>query len=377
MATITYLTKIQFDFGAVQLLAAEMAELGMTRPLLVTDKGVRAVGLLDKVMEHLPEKCPAEIFDATPENPTEVAMTVALAQYREAGCDGLIGIGGGSSMDLAKAIALMATHPGELSEYMSIMGGAPKITAAMAPVIAIPTTAGTGSEVGRGAIMILNDGRKLGFGSPHVIPKVAICDPELTFSMPKMLTAGTGMDAFAHCFETFCGSAINPPADAIATDGLGRAIRFIEQAVADGSDPEARWQMMMASMEGAMAFQKGLGAVHGMSHPLGSIQDPILHHGTLNAVCLPAVIRYNADAVGDKYEWIKQIWGLPATADLAEEVAALNARLGLPANLREMGLDEAMIEPLIPHAMADHTTATNPKALTADDYRALFLETLG
>ncbi len=377
MATITYLTKIQFDFGAVQLLAAEMAELGMTRPLLVTDKGVRAVGLLDKVMEHLPEKCPAEIFDATPENPTEAAMTVALTQYREAGCDGLIGIGGGSSMDLAKAIALMATHPGELSEYMSIMGGAPKITAAMAPVIAIPTTAGTGSEVGRGAIMILNDGRKLGLSSPHVIPKVAICDPELTFSMPKILTAGTGMDAFAHCFETFCGSAINPPADAIATDGLGRAIRFIEQAVADGSDPEARWQMMMASMEGAMAFQKGLGAVHGMSHPLGSIQDPILHHGTLNAVCLPAVIRYNADAVGDKYEWVKQIWGLPATADLAEEVAALNARLGLPANLREMGLDEAMIEPLIPHAMADHTTATNPKALTADDYRALFLETLG
>ena len=377
MATITYLTKIQFDFGAVQLLAGEMAELGMTRPLLVTDKGVRTVGLLDKVMEHLPKQCPAEIFDATPENPTEAAMTVALAQYREAGCDGLIGVGGGSSMDLAKAIALMATHPGELSEYMSIMGGAPKITVAMAPVIAIPTTAGTGSEVGRGAIIILDDGRKLGFGSPHVIPKVAICDPELTFSMPKMLTAGTGMDAFAHCFETFCGSAINPSADAIATDGLGRAIRFIEQAVADGSDPEACWQMMTASMEGAMAFQKGLGAVHGMSHPLGSIQDPILHHGTLNAVCLPAVIRYNADAVGDKYGWVKQIWGLPANVDLADEVAALNARLGLPADLREMGLDEAMIEPLIPHAVADHTTATNPKPLTADDYRALFMETLG
>jgi hypothetical protein len=349
----------------------------MIRPLLVTDKGVRAVGLLDKVMAQLPEKCPVEIFDGTPENPTEAAMTLALAQYREAGCDGLIGVGGGSSMDLAKAIALMATHPGELSEYMAIMGGAPKITAAMAPVIAIPTTAGTGSEVGRGAIMILNDGRKLGFGSPHVIPKVALCDPELTFSMPKMLTAGTGMDAFAHCFETFCASAINPPADAIATDGLGRAIRFIEQAVADGGNEEARWQMMMASMEGAMAFQKGLGAVHGMSHPLGSIQDPILHHGTLNAVCLPAVIRYNADAVGDKYQWVKQIWGLPANADLADEVAALNARLGLPANLREMGVDEAMIEPLIPHAVADHTTATNPKPLTADDYRGLFLETLG
>ncbi|MDP6871911.1 MAG: iron-containing alcohol dehydrogenase [Alphaproteobacteria bacterium] len=377
MATITYLTKIQFEFGAVQLLASEMAELGMSRPLLVTDKGIRAAGLLDRVMEQLPNQCPAEIFDGTPENPTEAAMTAALAQYREADCDGVIGIGGGSSMDLAKAIALMATHPGELSEYMMIMGGAPKITDAIAPVIAIPTTAGTGSEVGRGAIMILNDGRKLGFGSPHVIPKVALCDPELTFSMPKMLTAGTGMDAFAHCFETFCASAINPPADAIATDGLGRAIRFIEQAVADGSDKEARWQMMMASMEGAMAFQKGLGAVHGMSHPLGSIKDPVLHHGTLNAVCLPAVIRYNADAVGDKYDWVKRIWGLPDNANLAEEVAALNARLGLPANLREMGVDEAMVEPLIPHAVADHTTASNPRPLAAADYQALFTETLG
>ncbi|MDP6692067.1 MAG: iron-containing alcohol dehydrogenase [Alphaproteobacteria bacterium] len=377
MATITYLTKIQFEFGAVQLLASEMAELGMSRPLLVTDKGIRAAGLLDRVMEQLPNQCPAEIFDGTPENPTEAAMTAALAQYREADCDGVIGIGGGSSMDLAKAIALMATHPGELSEYMMIMGGAPKITDAIAPVIAIPTTAGTGSEVGRGAIMILNDGRKLGFGSPHVIPKVALCDPELTFSMPKMLTAGTGMDAFAHCFETFCASAINPPADAIATDGLGRAIRFIEQAVADGSDKEARWQMMMASMEGAMAFQKGLGAVHGMSHPLGSIKDPVLHHGTLNAVCLPAVIRYNADAVGDKYDWVKRIWGLPDNANLAEEVAALNARLGLPANLREMGVDEAMVEPLIPHAVADHTTASNPRPLAAADYQALFKETLG
>ncbi|MBT5899121.1 MAG: iron-containing alcohol dehydrogenase [Rhodospirillaceae bacterium] len=377
MATITYLTKIQFDFGAVQLLADEMAELGISRPLFVTDKGVRAAGLLDQVMEHLADNSAAEIFDGTPENPTEAAMTLALEQYRGAGCDGVIGVGGGSSMDLAKAVALMATHPGELSEYMMILGGAPKITAAIAPVIAIPTTAGTGSEVGRGAIMILNDGRKLGFGSPHVIPKVALCDPDLTFSMPMMLTAGTGMDAFAHCFETFCAPAINPPADAIATDGLGRALRFVEQAVADGSNQEARWQMMMASMEGAMAFQKGLGAVHGMSHPLGSIQDPILHHGTLNAVCLPAVIRYNEEFVGDKFSWVKQIWGLPPKADLADEVAALNARLGLPANLREMGVTEAMIEPLIPHAVADHTTASNPRPLSAEDYRALFLEALG
>ncbi|MFP6747883.1 MAG: iron-containing alcohol dehydrogenase [Alphaproteobacteria bacterium] len=377
MTTITYLTKIQFDFGAVRLLAAEMAELGISRPLIVTDKGVRAAGLLDQVIEQLADAGRSETFDRTPENPTEAAMGEALEQYRAACCDGVIGLGGGSSMDLAKAVALMATHPGELSEYMVILGGGPKITGAVAPVIAIPTTAGTGSEVGRGAIMILNDGRKLAFGSPHVIPKVALCDPDLTISMPKMLTAGTGMDAFAHCFETFCAPAINPPADAIATDGLGRALRFVERAVADGGDREARWQMMMASMEGAMAFQKGLGAVHGMSHPLGSIADPILHHGTLNAVCLPAVIRFNAEFVGDKYAKVRQIWGLPPEAELAEEVAALNARLGLPANLREMDVTEDMIEPLIPHAVADHTTATNPRPLSAEDYRTLFLEALG
>ena len=377
MATITYLTKVQFDFGALGLLAEELRLLGISRPLIVTDGGIVAAGLFDRVKAELPDPAAAALFDGTPENPTEEAMDAALEAWREAGCDGVIGLGGGSSMDLAKAVALMATHPGNLADYMAILGGAPKITAKIAPVVAIPTTAGTGSEVGRGAVMILKDGRKLALLSPHLLPRVSICDPELTLGLPPRLTAGTGMDAFAHNFETFCAPAVNPPADAIALDGFTRVVRHIERAVADGSDREARWQMMMGAMEGAMAFQKGLGAVHGMSHPLGSLKQLRLHHGTLNAVCLPTVIRYNAGHVGDRYERLKQAWGLPASADLAEAVAALNTRLGLPASLREMGVDEAMIEPLVPAAVADHTTATNPRPLDADDYRRLFLETLG
>lgn len=376
MATITYLTKIQFDYGAVSLLADEMPALGLSRPLIITDKGVIAAGLLTPVEAALPPGTVFSIFEDTPENPTEAATMVALEQYRRENCDCLIGLGGGSSMDLAKGVALMATHPGTLAEYMAVLGGAPKITAAVAPVIAIPTTSGTGSEVGRGAVIILADGRKLALLSPHLLPKLAICDPELTLGLPAQLTAGTGMDAFAHCFETFCAPAVNPPAEAIALDGFTRAVRYLERAYQDGSDREARWNMMMAAMEGAMAFQKGLGAVHGMSHPLGALPDLRLHHGTLNALCLPAVIEFNAGAVGDKYDRLKAAWGLSGSADLAQEVRRLNERLGLPRGLAAMGVQESDIDKLVPQAMADHTTATNPRPLTPDDYRALFQATM-
>jgi len=376
VATITYLTKIQFDYGAVSLLADEMPALGLSRPLIITDKGVIAAGLLTPVEAALPPGTVFSIFEDTPENPTEAATMAALEQYRRENCDCLIGLGGGSSMDLAKGVALMATHPGTLAEYMAVLGGAPKITAAVAPVIAIPTTSGTGSEVGRGAVIILADGRKLALLSPHLLPKLAICDPELTLGLPAQLTAGTGMDAFAHCFETFCAPAVNPPAEAIALDGFTRAVRYLERAYQDGSDREARWNMMMAAMEGAMAFQKGLGAVHGMSHPLGALPDLRLHHGTLNALCLPAVIEFNAGAVGDKYDRLKAAWGLSGSADLAQEVRRLNERLGLPSGLAAMGVQESDIDKLVPQAMADHTTATNPRPLTPDDYRALFQATM-
>lgn len=377
MALITYLTRIQFDFGAVRLLKDELPALDVHRPLIVTDPGVVKAGIVQRVLDRLPPGAEGVVWDGTPENPTEEAMDAALAVWRERGCDGVIGVGGGSSMDLAKAIALMATHLGALKDYMAILGGAPKITGKIAPVVAIPTTAGTGSEVGRGAVMILKDGRKLALLSPHLLPKLAICDPELTLGLPAKLTAGTGMDAFAHCVETFIAPSINPPAEAIALDGFGHVVNWIERAVADGGNKEARWHMMMGAMEGAMAFQKGLGAVHGMSHPLGSLKALKLHHGTLNAICLPPVLRYNAAHVGDKMNRLAEAWGLPKGADVADEVARLNARLGIPGNLRELGVTWDMIEPLIPQAVADHTTATNPRPLTGQDYQVLFREALG
>jgi 4-hydroxybutyrate dehydrogenase len=236
---------------------------------------------------------PHVVFDGTPSNPTEAAVRQAVAVYQRERCDGLIAVGGGSSIDLAKGLAIAATHEGPLKTYATIEGGSLKISDRVAPIIAVPTTAGTGSEVARGAILIVDDGRKLGFHSWHLMPKAALLDPALTLGLPPMLTAATGMDAIAHCMETFMAPAVNPPADGIALDGLARGWAHIERATRDGQDRDARWNMMSASMQGAMAFQKGLGCVHSLSHSLGGV-NPRLHHGTLNAMFLPAVVRFNA-----------------------------------------------------------------------------------
>ena len=375
MALINYLTRIQFDFGTVALLPDELHALDVSRPLIVTDEGVAAAGLVGPVKADLPSATP--VFHDTPPNPTEDAVEAALAVYRDAGCDGLVALGGGSSIDLAKGVALTATHDAPLEQYAAILGGMEKITAAVAPLVAIPTTAGTGSEVGRGALITLRDGRKLAFIAPHMIPKVAICDPELTLGLPAGLTAATGMDALTHCIETFLSPRDNVPADAIAIDGAGRAMKWIEKAVADGADRDARRHMMMASLQGGLTFQKGLGAVHAMSHPLGGLKDPVLHHGTLNAVILPAVLRFNAGHVGDKYERLSAAMGLPAGTDLAEAIEALNRRLGMPANLREMGVSDEVIPRMLEGAVADHSTASNPRPVDAAGYEALFAAAMG
>jgi 4-hydroxybutyrate dehydrogenase len=375
MALIQYLTRIQFDFGALALLPAELELLGVKRPLLVTDPGIRASDLFGRVAEKLPSG--HRVYDKTPANPSESAVLDALRLYREAGCDGLVAVGGGSAMDLAKGVRLLATHAEPLVQYAFIENGAAKIKPTMPPLAAIPTTAGTGSEVGRGAVIIMRDGRKLGIGSPHLIPSVAICDPELTLGLPPGLTAGTGMDAIAHCIETFIAPANNPPAEAIALDGLRRASRHIERAVANGGDREARWNMMMAAMEGAMAFQKGLGAVHALSHPLGSLEDLKLHHGTLNAIFLPPVLRFNRPSIGDKWERLGEAMGLAPGADVADAVAALNARLGLPSSLRAMGVPEQVLPAMAEAATCDHCNPTNPRKASKDDYLAMLRAVMG
>jgi 4-hydroxybutyrate dehydrogenase len=373
MSTILYLTQIQFEFGAVRQLAAECERVGIQRPLVVTDAGVRAAGVLQKALDGL-AGLPVTVFDQTPANPTEAAVRAAHEVWQAAGCDGLIAVGGGSSIDLAKGLAIMATHPDPLTTYATIEGGSPKITAAAAPLIAVPTTAGTGSEVARGAIVIVDDGRKLGFHSWHLMPKAAICDPELTLGLPPALTAATGMDAIAHCMETFMAPAFNPPADGIALDGLERAWAHIERATRDGSDREARLNMMSASMQGAMAFQKGLGAVHSLSHSLGGV-NPKLHHGTLNAMFLPAVIQFNAGAESIQKERrlarMAHAMGLASEADIPQAIRDMNARLGLPTGLAAMGVQREWFDRIISGAMADHCHKTNPRVATAEEYRAI------
>ncbi|NOJ99195.1 iron-containing alcohol dehydrogenase, partial [Corallococcus coralloides] len=219
----------------------------------------------------------------------------------------------------AKAVAVSARHPGPLRQFALIEGGLARITPATVPIVAIPTTAGTGSEVGRGAIIILDDGRKVGIISPHVIPKVALCDPALTVGLPPGLTAATGMDAVAHCIETFLAPGFNPPAEGIALDGLRRAWKHIGRAFHEPGNLDARSNMMSASLQGALAFQKGLGCVHSLSHSLGGI-NPRLHHGTLNAVFLPAVVRFNAqdEAVrrDRRLERMAQAMGLASAGDI-------------------------------------------------------------
>jgi 4-hydroxybutyrate dehydrogenase len=373
MAFIYYVTQIQFDFGAVKLLQQECERVGIARPLVVTDAGVKAAGVLQKALDALPG-LPVAVFDQTPSNPTEAAVRAAVEVYKANRCDGLIAVGGGSAIDCAKGVAIAATHEGPLTLYATIEGGSPRITDRVAPLIAVPTTSGTGSEVARGAILIVDDHRKLGFHSWHLVPKTAICDPELTLGLPPKLTAATGMDAIAHCMETFMSAAINPPADGIALDGLERGWANIERATRNGGDREARFNLMSASMEGAMAFQKGLGCVHSLSHSLGGV-DPRLHHGTLNAMFLPAVVRFNAQAESvqkdRRLERMAHAMGLGSGGDVAQAIKDMNARLDLPNGLAAMGVRRDQFDAVIKGALADHCHKTNPRIASVQDYQEM------
>lgn len=362
MALITYLTRIEFDEGAVARLPAILEGLKVARPLIVTDRGLVATGLIDRVLGLFASR-PA-VFSETPANPTEEAVIAALAAYRDGICDGIVAVGGGSSIDLAKAVRLLTGHEGPLAQYTAVEGGAARIHGNICPLVAVPTTSGTGSEVGRAAVIITKEGRKLGIISPHMLPSVALCDPELTLGLPPGLTAATGMDAISHCLETYMAPAVNPPADAIAIDGLKRGFGAIRTAVANGSDRKARWEMMMCALEGAMAFQKGLGAVHALTHPLGAIRELNLHHGTLNAVLMPAVLAFNRPVIGEKWDVLADILGGEPDTVIRE----LSASIGLPSGLSAMGVTEAMMEQVSGEALKDHCHATNPRLATREDY---------
>ncbi len=377
MPVINFLTTCIFDSGAVSKLKKTADGLKITRPFIVTDQGIKAAGLLDKITDALGMPT-ADIFDETVPNPTEAQAKVAAARYKESGADGIIALGGGSSMDMAKIVGLLHTHDKPLETYAAVSGGAKHI-GKIPPLIAIPTTSGTGSEVSVGAVVILENGRKETIVSPNLIPATAICDPDLTLGLPQHLTAATGMDAVTHCIEAVLAPSINPPAEGIGYDGVTRALGggWLQRAVTDGSDADARWNMMMASYEGALAFVKGLGGVHALSHAAGRLEEKRLHHGTLNAVFLPHILRYHHGAADAKYGRLRIAMGLGGNADLADAIQTLNSDLGIPDNLKAMGLGLEDQQGIVDYALKDLAHFGNPKAMGADDYAKVYEVALG
>ena len=374
---LNYFNKPHFDNGAIEQISDILKAHGIKNPLICTDPGLSSIGMTDKLRNLLSNELSPTFYEETPANPTEKAVNEALDLYKTNNCDGVVGFGGGSSMDLGKAVALMANHEGNVVDYSLNEGGFGKIGKTM-PMIAIPTTSGTGSEVSVGSVIIMDDGRKLILASQHLIPDAAICDPELTIGLPPILTAGAGMDALTHCIEAIMSPINDPPAEAVGLDGVEKIIReeSLIKACEDGQDKEARWNMMMASTEGAMAFAKGLGAVHSMSHAAGANQELRLHHGTLNGVILPTILRFNKNHVGDKYSRICRAMGKKESTDLADEIEKLNEKIGLPSGLAEMGITEDMIPGLAAHSITDPSNATTPRLPSADEWEKLFLEAM-
>jgi len=378
MPVMTFLTTCHFDFGALKQLGPALTAQGVTRPFVVTDQGIKGAGLLDKAIAAIGAD-PAGVYADTPSNPTESAARDAAAMYKESGADGIVALGGGSSMDMGKAVGLMATHEGPWEKYGGTQRGT-KLIGKIPPLVAIPTTAGTGSEVSVGFVLILDNGRKETFVSPKLIPSVAICDPELTLGLPPGLTAATGMDAMTHCIEAILSPVVNPPAEGIGLDGVWRGIGQdnLERAVEDGSDRDARWHVMMASYEGALAFVKGLGAVHGLSHALGRIKELKLHHGTLNAVILPHSLSMIQEAGGasEKFARLRQAMGLGPNGDVADAIADLNARIGIPKSLSAIGVTAAHYAPSAEYALSDLATMSNAIKFGAGEYETLFERSL-
>lgn len=372
VATFTFPTRILFGPGACKELPKELARLNVKRPLVVTDPGLDASGIVTEVVGSVDDSV---IFYGVHANPTEADVISALDIYRDGDCDGVIGLGGGSPIDAAKAVRLLATHPGRLTDYDLTTGGLDRITPDLPPMIALPTTAGTGSEVGRGAlIQIPQTGRKTIVLSPHLLPSVAVCDPTLTLGLPAVLTAGTGMDAFTHCVESYLSTTDHPICDGIALEGLKYVARGLESAVLDGRDAEARRSLMMGALMGGISFSKGLGVVHSLSHALGG--EGRVHHGTLNAILLPHALRFNREVAADRMTEIASRLGLGRNGEGPSHLIMLTelllARLPLPKRLGQVeGLHRHRIGEYARLAMLDHCHRTNPRPCTLSDFEAM------
>ncbi|WP_050602959.1 iron-containing alcohol dehydrogenase [Ruegeria sp. 6PALISEP08] len=370
----SYPTAIKFGAGRIKELPEACAAAGMKKPLLVTDKGLADLPITAATLDIMEAAGLGRgLFSNVDPNPNEKNLDAGVAAYNAGGHDGVIAFGGGSGLDLGKMVAFMAGQTRPVWDFEDIGDWWTRADAeVIAPIIAVPTTAGTGSEVGRASVITNSEthAKKIIF-HPKVLPTVVICDPELTVGMPKFITAGTGLDAFAHCVEAYSSPHYHPMSQGIALEGMRLVKEYLPRAYANGTDIEARAQMMSAAAMGATAFQKGLGAIHAMSHPIGAVFNT--HHGTTNAVCMPAVLEFNAPAIADRFQQAASYLGIDGGFDgFRAFVQEFNDSLGIPRTLSDLGVTEAAIPELVEGAIIDPSCGGNPIELTKENLTQLF-----
>ncbi len=373
-ANWSYPTAIRFGAGRITELPGACAEAGITRPLLVTDRGLAALPITAQALDILDAAgLGRAIFAQVDPNPSELNLAAGIKAYADGGHDGVIAFGGGSGLDLGKMVAFMAGQTRPVWDFEDIGDWWTRADAdAIAPIVAVPTTAGTGSEVGRASVLTNSDThvKKIIF-HPKVLPTVVIADPELTVGMPAAITAGTGMDAFAHCLEAYCSPHYHPMSQGIALEGLRLVNTYLPRAYRDGTDIEARAHMMSAAAMGAVAFQKGLGAIHALSHPVGAVYNT--HHGTTNAAVMLPVLRFNRPAVEGRLAKAAAYLGIEGGYEgFCARVEALNAEFGIPQGLAAMGVEATRLDDLTAMALDDPSTGGNPIPMTAQNTRQLF-----
>ena len=376
VANWSYPTAVKLGGGRIKELAEACKSLGMRKPLLVTDRGLASMAITQNALDILDAAgLGRAIFADVDPNPNEKNLGAGVKAFRDGGHDGVVAFGGGSGLDLGKAVAFMVGQTRPVWDFEDIGDWWTRAkTDGIAPIVAVPTTAGTGSEVGRASVITNSEThvKKIIF-HPKFLPGVVIADPELTVGMPKVITAGTGMDAFAHCLEAYCSPFYHPMSQGIALEGMRLVKEFLPRAYSDGTDIEARTNMMAAAAMGAVAFQKGLGAIHALSHPIGAVYNT--HHGMTNAVVMPPVLRFNRPAIEEKIERASAYLGIAGGFDgFYDYVLSLRSQLGVPENLTAMGIKQDRIDELAAMAIEDPSCGGNPVPMTLENTRQLFLD---
>ena len=370
----SYPTNIRFGAGRINEIAEACAAAGIKKPLFVTDKGLSGMEITQRTLDLMDTAgLGRSMFSEVDPNPNEKNANEGVKAYRDGNYDGVIAFGGGSGLDLGKVIAFMAGQNRPLWDFEDIGDWWTRADAdAIAPVIAVPTTAGTGSEVGRASVISNTETaeKKIIF-HPKMLPAVVICDPELTIGMPQAITAGTGLDAFAHCVEAYSSPHYHPMSQGIALEGMRLVKDNLQEAYNNGRNLEARANMMSAASMGATAFQKGLGAIHALSHPIGAVHHT--HHGTTNAVCMPAVLQFNEAAIRERFEHVAAYLNIEGGFDgFCEFVDQFNESLGIPKTLTDLGVKNPDIAKLVDAALRDPSVGGNPIEMTKTNTTALF-----